>query len=872
MAKISSKSIRQQFIEFFKNKGHSIIRSSSVVPNDDPTLLFTNAGMNQFKPIFLDTENPKSKRAVNSQKCIRVSGKHNDLEEVGVDDYHHTFFEMLGNWSFGDYYKKEAIQWAWELLTKVWKMDKNRLWVTIFQDDDEAGELWKEVTDIDPKRILKFGHKDNFWEMGETGPCGPCSEIHYYTGEDADAQIPEGVNRDHNYREIWNLVFIQYNRDADGKLTDLPAKHVDTGAGLERIVAILNGKTSNYDTDLFMPIIEKISQISNTEYSIDDGVPHRVIADHLRMLAFSIADGAMPGNEGRGYVLRRVLRRASRYGRILDMHEPFIYKLIQTLVEVMGDAFSELAEKQSHIEKVIKAEETSFGSTLDKGIEIFEKISQGMKTGESISGEDAFKLYDTYGFPCDLTELMAREIGLSVDTNGFESCMDVQKKSSREAGGFTHQTDNFDWTDISKGTSSEFVGYEQTACDSIIRKIQFENDKKGSIILDKTPFYPEQGGQVGDVGILKNTDFEFIVTDTQKSSDEIVHFGKIMYGKLPKDGKVTATIDNEYRQKISLNHTTTHLLHQGLKQILGDHAHQSGSLVGSDRFRFDVTHYERITLDEIRQIEVIVNSKIRENIEVSTDVKDYETARSEGAVALFGEKYGDKVRMVNISDFSKELCGGTHANRTGDIGAFKIISESALAAGIRRIEAITGNSVIKYLHQNEEIIQQAKNLFKCSETDIPEKIQQTLDQKKSLEKENKELKLLTQSDVVDDLISKAHQFGDVRLVVTKIDEIDDLKAIGDEFRQKFKQSGIALIGTVKNDKPMVMCAITDDLTNNIQAGKVVKEVGEKIGGGGGGKPHLATAGGRNSDSLQSALDFGETYIKAKIDFFQDNRK
>jgi len=863
---LDSRSIRKQFIDFFREKEHSFVRSSSVVPTDDPTLLFTNAGMNQFKPIFLDTEKPKSKRVVNSQKCIRVSGKHNDLEEVGVDDYHHTFFEMLGNWSFGDYYKKEAIQWAWELLTEVWKMDKNRLWVTIFQDDNEAGELWREFTDIDPKRILKFGHKDNFWEMGESGPCGPCSEIHYYTGKNVDDQNADGVNRDHDYREIWNLVFIQYNRGKDGKLSDLPAKHVDTGAGLERIVAILNGKTSNYDSDLFMPIIKKISEVTDAEYSSDDGVTHRVIADHLRMLAFSIADGAMPGNEGRGYVLRRVLRRASRYGRMLEMHEPFIYKLIPTLTEIMGGAFPELTEKQSHIQKVIRAEENSFGSTLDKGIEIFEKITQDMKTGDSISGDDAFKLYDTYGFPCDLTELMAREIGLSIDNEGFKSCMDVQKKSSRDGGDFTQQVDSTKWETINEGSSSEFVGYDQTKCESQIRKYNLNYNKSGKIILDKTPFYAEQGGQVGDVGFLKKGEFEFAVVDTQKFSDEIVHIGKVVSGKIPKSGLVSAVVDNEHRQEIRLNHTSTHLLHTALKQVLGDHAHQSGSLVEAERFRFDVTHYERITVDELQKIEKIVNSKIRENLLVTTNIKEYESAREEGAVALFGEKYGDEVRMVSISDYSKELCGGTHAKRTGDIGAFKITSESALAAGIRSIEAITGNAVIQLLHQNEKVINQSKELLKCTEKEIQEKITQVLEHRKLLEKENGELKRISQSSVVDDLLSDAKQIDDIKLIVTKLNDIDDLKTIGDEFRQKFKNNGIVLIGTVKNNKPMVMCAITDDLTSKIQAGKVVKEVGEKIGGGGGGKPHLATAGGRNKEALESALEFGETYIKTKIEF------
>ena len=856
---MTSQEIRQQFIDFFKDKGHTFVRSSSVVPTDDPTLLFTNAGMNQFKPYFLNQELPKYQRATNSQKCIRVSGKHNDLEEVGVDNYHHTFFEMLGNWSFGDYYKEDAIRWAWELLTEVWKLDKNRLWVTIYKDDDEAGKIWEAVTDINSDRVLKFAEKDNFWEMGETGPCGPCTEIHYFIGSDVANQNSEGVNSLAEYREIWNLVFIQNNREVDGSLSDLPAKHVDTGAGFERIVAILNGKDSNYETDLFIPILDEISKVSGKSLDFKNGIPHQVIADHLRMLSFSIADGALPSNEGRGYVLRRVLRRASRFGRLLDLDQPFIYSLVSTLVNVMGDAFPELKDKQSHIEKVIQAEESSFGSTLDKGLERFSKIIAPIQKGGEISGEDAFKLYDTFGFPLDLTELMARENELSVDTNGFESCMSAQRDRARSAGKFILNLDEGEWVTVSEGETSKFLGYDSLESESQIRRYR-KNENQIEMILDQTPLYAESGGQVGDIGIFSQGDFTFEVVDTIKHQNEFIHVGEIKSGSIKNIKSLHTSVMGPRRQQIRLNHTATHLLHQALKDVLGDHIQQAGSLVAPHKLRFDLTHYERINREDLQKIEDAVNSIIRENIEVTTKVMNFDDAKESGATALFGEKYDDDVRVVNIPGFSKELCGGTHVSRTGDIGIFKIISETALSSGVRRIEAVTGKAVSILLQNNDNLISELKQLLKCSDVEISECLTSILNEKKILERELKKINQSSQGSVVEDLVASAESLNGYKIVVEQLDNVSDFNEMGDSFRQHFKNSGIALIGSKVSGKPMVMCAVSDDLTSKIKAGDVVSSVGQFMGGGGGGKPHLATAGGKDISKLDAALESGKKLI------------
>ncbi len=692
----SSQKIRNDFIDFFKSKEHSFIRSSPVLPIDDSTLLFTNAGMNQFKKIFLNKETAKFKRAANSQKCIRVSGKHNDLEEVGVDMYHHTFFEMLGNWSFGDYYKKEAIQWSWELLTDIWKLDKERLWITVYKDDDESMNLWLKHTDVKKDRILKFGDKDNFWEMGETGPCGPSSEIHYYIGDIAK-QVPAGVNKNPDYRELWNLVFIEYNRNSKGKLDQLVSKHVDTGLGLERIVSTLNKLDDHYKTDLFKPIIEKVISISNNDYSFDKGVPHRVIADHLRMVSFSLSDGIMPSNEGRGYVVRRVLRRAARFGRVLGIKGEFLYLLVDTLVKILGNAYPELIEKKDHIKKVIKSEESSFGKTLDRGLQLFEDICENLK-GNCILGEDVFKLYDTYGFPVDLTELLAKEKNISIDKKVFEKLMDEQKNMARKSNKFQVDERLVEWSILNEDKSSSFVGYENNKIKTFISKYRKIRDDYYEVILEKTPFYAESGGQIGDSGQIGNSNTLFCVEDTYYLDNEICHFGQLKEGSFTaQEIEVIASVDNNKRDSLKSNHTSTHLLHKALKIVLGNEVQQAGSLVSGNHLRFDFTYYKKVNSNELNEIENIVNNIIRKNIDLETKIKNFEDAKTEGALALFGEKYEDEVRIVNIEGFSKELCGGTHVSNTGKIGIFKIISESSLASGIRRIEALTGEKGILYM-------------------------------------------------------------------------------------------------------------------------------------------------------------------------------
>ena len=671
---MNSNEIRSAFIDFFKEKNHKFVRSSPVVPIDDPTLLFTNAGMNQFKSIFLDQKLPDFARAVNSQKCIRVSGKHNDLEEVGVDTFHHTFFEMLGNWSFGDYYKAEAIKWAWELFTEVWGLDKNRLWVTVYHEDEEAYKLWPKVTDISPDRVLKFDKKDNFWEMGDTGPCGPCSEIHYFIGDDLKTQSPKGVNSSNLYWELWNLVFIQHNRNKDGKLENLNSKHVDTGAGFERIVSVIQNKDNNYATDLFIPLITQIEKISEKS-AAHNPIPFQVISDHIRTLSFAIADGALPSNDGRGYVLRRILRRAARFGRSIDISEPFLYNLVDPLCGVMGETFPEIIEKKSHIEKIVKAEESSFNETLDRGISHFKKVVVDM-SGKTIPGPEAFKLYDTFGFPLDLTQLMAREKGLSVDLKGFEKEMNQQRKRAKSAEKFTVEPSKINWTIVKKCDNSEFTGYNSSSLSADIVKYYLKN-KEYYVVLDKTPFYPESGGQVGDRGFIKGEGIDLTVQDVQYDGELIVHScsGKINGNNF----SVECQIDNNRRELTRKNHTATHLMHKALKIVLGDHVQQAGSLVHPSYLRFDITHFEKITNDEIREIEKIVNKEIILNKKLDVATQSFDQAKKDGAVAMFGEKYGDEVRVITIADFSKELCGGTHVNRTGDIGLFKITEESSLA-------------------------------------------------------------------------------------------------------------------------------------------------------------------------------------------------
>ena len=851
--------IRKTFIDFFKDKGHEFVRSAPVVPHDDPTLLFTNAGMNQFKPIFLGEQKPKSLRVVNSQKCIRVSGKHNDLEEVGFDTFHHTFFEMLGNWSFGDYYKAEAIAWAWELFTEVWKLDKERLWATVYEEDDEAFKLWPKVTDIDPARVLKCGKKDNFWEMGETGPCGPCSEIHYYIGKDPTKQSAKGVNNSDEYWELWNLVFIQNNRLDDGTLEDLPAKHVDTGAGLERIVSVLQGKTSNYETDLFTPIIVKTEELTGKSCK-DNPIPFQVIADHIRMLSFSIADGALPSNEGRGYVLRRILRRAARFGRMLDQHEPFMYGLVETVCAGMGKAFPELIDKQKHIKKVIYAEETSFNETLDRGILHFDKLLKKLK-GETIPGEEAFKLYDTYGFPLDLTQLMAQEHGLKVDEQGFNKSMEAQRKRAQESGKFKADMKNITWTTVSEGDDSTFLGYEQINAEASIKRYSIM-DGTILLVLDETPFYAESGGQIGDTGSINGNSIDLTVTDVQNENNVFIHYCSGDFDESSASNTVICTVDGPRRQNIRKNHTATHLMHAALKDVLGEHVNQAGSLVHPDYLRFDLTHHEKIIPAEVRQIETIVNREILENTEVQTSIKDFEDARKGGAVAIFGEKYGDTVRVLSIGDFSKELCGGTHVDRTGDIGFFKITEESSLAAGVRRIVALTGPKAVEYVQNQSTVVEELQSKLTSSVEDLNDRVEQLLRQKKDLEKALKQKQKSASSFDIKAVLSTAKKTDGKQIVVHETDaaDMDSLKQFGDQLLNEL-DSGVGVLGTTTGEKPSIVVVVTKDLNEaGVLAPDLAKAIGGVMGGGGGGRPHLATAGGKDAEKFKSAMKQAEKII------------
>ena len=869
--KFTSKKIRDDFIKFFEGKKHHFVRSSPVMPIDDPTLLFTNAGMNQFKDIFLDQKKPKFKRVANSQKCIRVSGKHNDLEEVGVDHYHHTFFEMLGNWSFGDFYKKEAIIWSWELLTDVWKLDKSRLWVTVYKDDDESADLWIKHTDVDPSRVLKFGNKDNFWEMGETGPCGPCSEIHYYIGDDITKQNQNGVNVEPDYRELWNLVFIQYNRKSDKSLENLSSKHVDTGLGLERMVATLNNLDDHYLTDLFKPIIDEIISISGKDYNFENGVPHRVISDHLRMISFSLSDGVMPSNEGRGYVVRRVLRRAARFGRVLGIHNEFLYSLVDKLIEILGDTYQELIEKREHIKNVIKSEEESFGRTLDRGLKLFEEICNASKS-KTISGENVFKLYDTYGFPVDLTQLLASERGFDIDSEQFESLMRMQKEKGRSHNKFNQNEDSLEWTVLNEdSTSSIFVGYDKDKINSKVLKYRELNNKNIEIVLKKTPFYAESGGQVGDSGVMKSEKFTFKVTDTYFQGEDICHLGKVISGefKFLKDKEVTAIIDSDRRQKIKLNHTATHLLHRALKNVLGDHVQQAGSLVAEDRLRFDLTHYQKISDLELIEIENIINDVIRENLVLHIENKDFEIAKKEGAQALFGEKYDDIVRVIDIDQFSKELCGGTHVNRTGDIGVFKIISESSLASGVRRIEALTGQSALSYFNKRNNVLIDLAQEFKCTELELKERaksLQLGLKKANNLINELNEIKV---DKTVNDFLAanKSELKNNVNIISGSLESLEiNPQKFGDIIREKISSKSVVLL-SIKGNQNLLLCIVTNDLSDDIKAGDIIKFISSKLGFGGGGSKTFAMASFKESKILIEANQIGINKIKSETEFY-----
>ena len=877
----SGNQIRQEFIDFFKSKGHLFVPSSPVIPQDDPTLLFTNAGMNQFKAIFLGENRMGYTRVANSQKCMRVSGKHNDLEEVGRDHYHHTFFEMLGNWSFGNYYKKEAIGWAWELLTAVWKLPKDRLFVTVYESDDEAEKLWRTETDIEQWRIMRFDAKSNFWEMGDTGPCGPCSEIHYDIGDANDRKQAykdpvKGVNgANDRFREIWNLVFIQYNRAKDGKLTELPSKHVDTGMGLERVVAILQNTTSNYGTDLFSPIIAELAKKSAKSYSVDaSGTPFRVIADHVRALVFAITDGAVPSNEGRGYVLRRLLRRASRFGRELGFHEPFLYSLAPVVAAMMGEAFPEIKQRNGHVSDVIRSEEERFGATLEQGIEKFGQIIAGLEKSKvkTIPGAGVFMLYDTYGFPMDLTRLMAEEKGYAIDEKGFEKEMGKQRERGRDAAkkGDESGLTSEGWTTLRQVQGTEFVGYAQDSleCNVCRYKITVSEGalaRECLLILDKTPFYAESGGQVGDSGTLVTAmGTTLSVVDTIKWNDMTVHIVKaetpFNTEELQKPVKAEIRPDSRYHTR--RNHSATHLLQAALRKVLGTHVQQSGSRVAPESLRFDFTHHKALTADELRNVEELVNEWVLADYPVTTIVKSTDEAKKEGAMALFGEKYGENVRVVSMGSISKELCGGTHVSSTGTIGLFHITAETSIAAGVRRIEAITGMNSLKYLSSKESTVTELCRMLKVSEDALVNRVEGLGGRIKELEQKIAGLSQGQVKGQADEILAeaigkKAKCAWSVKdLGISDKDTFSALcDAVSDAIKSRDLSDTVVALGASVNSSALFfatagMAAVKEC---GVHCGELVKAAAQIAGGSGGGSPTRAQAGGKNPEKLGEAL-------------------
>ncbi|MBM3277023.1 MAG: alanine--tRNA ligase [Candidatus Handelsmanbacteria bacterium] len=858
---MKSREIREDFQRFFEERSHQRVPSAPVVPKDDPTLYFTNAGMNQFKDVFLGLGRREYTRAVDTQKCIRVSGKHNDLEEVGPSPRHHTFFEMLGNWSFGDYFKRDSVVWAWELLTKRWGIDKRRLWATVFEGDAAAGlepdseaeDLWRQTTDLLDGRVVRLSAKDNFWEMGATGPCGPCSEIHYYVGDTPDAQTREGfLAGGDDYVEIWNLVFIQYNRDEEGKLHLLPAKHVDTGMGFERISSVLQGVKNNYDTDVFKPLIGRIAELSARASEGEDRIAMRVIADHVRALTLAIADGALPANEGRGYVLRRLLRRAARYGRQLELHQPFLHQLTGAVVEQLGGVFPEVAAKQAHIALVLRAEEESFGKTLDRGLEIFERFSQK----GALSGEDTFQLYDTYGFPLDLTQLMARERGLSVDTAGFEAALEQQRQRARQAtrGQFKAREGV---EDALPGPHSRFVGYTELETEAQVVRAESDEDGQVRLFLDQTPFYAQSGGQVGDRGVIEGEGFAVEVEDTVKARGGYLHLGRLLAGQAGDlQGKVRAQVDAAARLDAARNHTSTHLLHEALRRVLGEHVAQMGSLVTAQRLRFDFSHFAALEPEQLRQVAGIVNEQIRADVEVSTFEEDLEQAKRMGAQALFGEKYERRVRVVRIGGFSLELCGGTHVCSTGQIGAFEFLAEGGIAAGTRRAEGLTGVGAEAASWQQRQVLEHLGRLLNTPASQLPEKVEAVLARQRELERSLTEARGRLAAAEVVELVAGAQELEGIKVVVRRVEngQADTLQALGDGLRIRLG-SGVGVLGAAAEGKVSFLVVVTDDLIKGrgLKAGDLVRQVAQLAGGSGGGRPHMAQAGAKDPALLDQAL-------------------
>ncbi len=901
---LTAREIRKSFIDFFLSKGHTFVPSSPIVPHGDDSLLFANAGMNQFKDIFLGLRTPDCPRAVNSQKCLRVSGKHNDLEEVGMDTYHHTFFEMLGNWSFNDYFKAEAISWAWELMTKVWGINPDQLYATIFAGDekdgiprdDEAAQLWTKLTPIPPERVMAFGKKENFWEMGENGPCGPCSEIHIDLGPDrCDKKGVPGhvcrVNGDcARYIELWNLVFIQYNRQTSGNLVPLSAKYIDTGAGLERVVRVLQDKNSNYDTDLFMPIIQATAKMSGHKYTSQLGSKtdnaFRVIADHTRTLVFAITDGATPSNEGRGYVIRRILRRAARYGRELDLREPFLYKLVPVVVECLGEAFPEVRERAEYVATVIQSEEAGFGRTLDRGLEIFNTAaSRAAETkNKTLSGDDAFQLYDTFGFPPDLTQLLAREKGLSVDVERFDELMKEQKERARAA----QKTDSLlaGLADSDLPATEDLHKYQTDRCDAkILGWIDSAGFKKqGTIptkveiglVLDRTCFYAESGGQVGDTGVISADGGRFVVEETTKVGHTVIHRGKVVEGSL-RAGQNAAAVVSPDRNATRKNHTATHLLQWALQQVLGKSVAQQGSYVGPDYLRFDFTYPKAPTAEELAKIEQLVREKIAADLPVAWTVLPREEAEKLGAMALFGEKYGSEVRVVcvgasdtdHIGDaFSREFCGGTHVDRLGVIGGIKVLKEESVSAGVRRITALTGQALTSHLEKAGDIVEQLTSLLQIPADKLPERIAQLVEDNKKLTKQLKTASKAGGPDTMAearDLLDAGKKIGEISVVVGRLatTSVDRAREAIDMLKKKAK-SAVIVLAYEEEGKVMLLAGVTDDLIKKIKAGDIVKQIAPIVDGGGGGKPQLAQAGGKNPAKIDEALAKAADLITEKL--------
>ena len=858
---MKSREIRETFLRFFEDKGHVRVPSAPVVPQDDPTLYFTNAGMNQFKDVFLGLGRRDYTRAVDTQKVVRVSGKHNDLDEVGYSPWHHTFFEMLGNWSFGDYFKKEAIEWGWELITEHFGLDKERLWATVFVGDDavaadeEAEALWYECTDLRPGRVVRLPAKENFWEMGATGPCGPCSEIHYYWGDDLAAQDRRMILDDTgDLVEIWNLVFIQYNRDETGALHPLPEKHVDTGMGFERMCSLLQGTASNYETDVFQPLIGRIGELTGQEYGGEHRIPMQVVADHVRTLSFAMADGVMPANEGRGYVLRRILRRAARYARQLDQPGPFIHQLVGTLSETMGHVFPEVAARKDHIAGVIRAEEESFGKTLDRGLDIFARFA----AKGQITGADVFHLYDTYGFPRDLTELMAREQDIPVqEPEGYDRALAAQRQRSRQA-----TRTQFSATEgVGHTLAAEhslFVGYDELEVEAQVVHAEGGADGRVRLVLDRTPFYAEAGGQVGDRGRIEGQNFVVEIEDVQKGRGGIVHQGRLVEGEAEAlTGAVAARVHRQARMDAERNHTATHLLHESLRQTLGDHVGQMGSLVAPDRLRFDFSHFAAVAPEQLREIEQRVNEQIRADLAVSTFQEELEKAKAMGAQALFGEKYEAQVRVVQIGDFSLELCGGTHVRSTGEIGAFDLVAESGIAAGVRRSEALTGAGAERVAHQRRQVLADLGARLNAAPEALADKIEALLGRNRQLERTLDELRRRVAALETSDLSSGACQVQGVAVVArrTQAEDVPSLRTMADGLRESLG-SGVGVLGADIGGKVSFVAVVTDDLIagRGLKAGDIVRGVAQLAGGSGGGKAHLAQAGGRDPDKLDAALN------------------